>query len=178
MCKLIKELRKSGLTNPLFCMLKKEEMCLANSVENTALKLGDKIAEEQGVFLVDASFDKEKDGNFLRLYIDKDGGVGIDDCEAFSIAFDKAFDENIINTNYCLEVSSPGVDRELKKEREFLYYVGREVDVKLYSAVDGMKEFTAQLLNYENETIKLLVGQKEIDIPKSKTVYVRLSFKF
>lgn len=153
-------------------------MCLANSVESTALKLGERIAKEQGVFLVDVSFDKEKDGNFLRLYIDKDGGVGIDDCEAFSVAFDKEFDENIINTNYCLEVSSPGVDRELKKEREFLYYTGRDVDVKLYSAVDGMKEFTAQLLGYENETVKLLVGENEMEIPKSKAVYVRLSFKF
>ena len=151
---------------------------MANSVESTALKLGEKIAKEQGVFLVDVSFDKEKDGNFLRLYIDKDGGVGIDDCEAFSVAFDKEFDENIINTNYCLEVSSPGVDRELKKEREFLYYTGRDVDVKLYSAVDGMKEFTAQLLGYENETVKLLVGENEMEIPKSKAVYVRLSFKF
>lgn len=153
-------------------------MCLANSVENTALKIGEKIANDQNVFLVDASFDREKDGNFLRLYIDKDGGVGIDDCEAFSVAFDKEFDENIINTNYCLEVSSPGVDRVLKKEREFLYYTGRDVDVKLYSAVDGMKEFTAQLLGYENETVKLLVGEKEMEIPKSKAVYVRLSFKF
>lgn len=151
---------------------------MANSVESTALKLGERIAKEQGVFLVDVSFDKEKDGNFLRLYIDKDGGVGIDDCEAFSVAFDKEFDENIINTNYCLEVSSPGVDRELKKEREFLYYTGRDVDVKLYSAVDGMKEFTAQLLGYENETVKLLVGENEMEIPKSKAVYVRLSFKF
>lgn len=151
---------------------------MANSVENTALKIGEKIANDQNVFLVDASFDREKDGNFLRLYIDKDGGVGIDDCEAFSVAFDKEFDENIINTNYCLEVSSPGVDRVLKKEREFLYYTGRDVDVKLYSAVDGMKEFTAQLLGYENETVKLLVGEKEMEIPKSKAVYVRLSFKF
>ena len=151
---------------------------MANSVENTALKIGEEIAKEQGVFLVDVSFDKEKDGNFLRLYIDKDGGVGIDDCEAFSVAFDKEFDENIINTNYCLEVSSPGVDRVLKKEREFLYYIGRDVDVKLYSAIDGMKEFTAELLGYENETVKLLAGEKEMEIPKSKAVYVRLSFKF
>lgn len=153
-------------------------MCLANSVENTALEIGEKIAKEQGVYLVDASFDKEKEGSFLRLYIDKDGGVGIDDCEAFSVAFDKMFDENTIKTNYCLEVSSPGVDRILKKEREFLYYVGRDVEVKLYSAIEGVKEFTAQLLGYENETIKLLMDGKEIEIPKSKAVYVRLAFEF
>ncbi len=151
---------------------------MANSVENTALEIGEKIAEKQGVFLVDVSFDKEKDGSFLRLYIDKEGGVGIDECEAFSVEFDKKFDENIIKTNYCLEVSSPGVDRVLKKEREFLYYIGREVDVKLYSAIDGMKEFTARLLSYENETIKFLMGEKEIEVPKSKTAYVKLSFKF
>ena len=153
-------------------------MCLANSVENTALEIGEKIAQELGVYLVDASFDKEKEGNFLRLYIDKEGGVGIDDCEAFSVTFDKEFDENLIKTNYCLEVSSPGVDRVLKKEREFLYYTGREVEVKLYSAIDGVKEFTAQLLGFENDTVKLLFSGEEIEIPKSKAVYVRLAFKF
>ncbi len=160
------------------CFSKKEEMCLANSVENTAFEIGEKIAEEMGFYLVDASFDREKEGNFLRLYIDKEGGVGIDDCEAFSVAFDKEFDENLIKTNYCLEVSSPGVDRVLKKEREFLYYLGREVEVKLYSAIDGVKEFTAQLLGFENDTVKLLFGEKEIELPKSKAVYVRLAFKF
>lgn len=153
-------------------------MCLANSVEKTALEIGIKIAEEQGVYLVDASFDREKDGDFLRLYIDKEGGVGIDECEQFSVAFDKAFDENLIKTNYCLEVSSPGVDRVLKKEREFLYYIGREVDVKLYNTIDGLKEFTAQLIGYENKTIKLLVDEREIELPESKVVYVKLSFKF
>ena len=151
---------------------------MANSVENIAMKIGEEIAGKMGVYLVDVSFDKEKEGNFLRLYIDKEGGVGIDDCEAFSIAFDEAFDENLIKTNYCLEVSSPGVDRVLKKEREFLYYSGREVEVKLYSAIDGVKEFTAQLSGFENDTVKLLKDNKEIEIPKSKAVYVRLAFKF
>ena len=151
---------------------------MANSVEGKAFEIGEKIAEKMGFYLVDVSFDKEKEGNFLRLYIDKEGGVGIDDCESFSIAFDEAFDENLIKTNYCLEVSSPGVDRILKKEREFLYYIGREVEVKLYSAIDGIKEFTAQLLGFENDTIKLLMGEKEIEIQKSKAVYVRLAFNF
>lgn len=160
------------------CFFKEEEMCLAKSVETIAFEVGERIAEEMGFYLVDASFDKEKEGNFLRLYIDKEGGIGIDDCEAFSMAFDKEFDENLIKTNYCLEVSSPGVDRVLKKEREFLYYLGRDVEVKLYSAIDGVKEFTAQLLGFENDMIKLLFGEKEIEIPKSKAVYVRLAFKF
>ena len=150
---------------------------MANPVVKETFIIGDKIAEEQGVFLVDASFDREKDGNFLRLYIDKEGGVGIDDCERFSNAFDAQFDENLIKTNYCLEVSSPGVDRTLKTEREFLYYVGREVDVKLYSAVDGAKEFTAKLAGYENEKIELLIGEKKEEIQKSNVVFIKLSFK-
>ena len=167
-----------GFENPLFCMYFKEGMCLANSLEKTALEIGEKIAESQGLYLVDVSFDKEKDGNYLRLYIDRDGGVGIDECEAFSRAFDEAFDENLISTNYCLEVSSPGVDRVLKKEREILYYIGREVDVKLYSAMDGVKEFTAELTGFENKEFILKYSDKELRIPQKQAATVRLSFKF
>ena len=150
---------------------------MANPIVKEAFLIGDKIAEKQGVFLVDASFDHEKDGDFLRLYIDKDGGVGIDDCEAFSKEFDSEFDENMVKTGYCLEVSSPGVDRVLKTEREFSYYTGREVDVKLYSGIDGVKEFTAKLLGNDGQKVKLLIGDSEKEILKSNAVYIKLSFK-
>ena len=150
---------------------------MANAIVKEAFIIGDKIAKEQGMYLVDASFDHEKDGDFLRLYIDKEGGVGIDDCEVFSKAFDEKFDENLIKTKYCLEVSSPGVDRTLKTEREFVYYTGRDVDVKLYSGIDGLKEFTAKLSGYDNGKIMLLIGEKEIEVSKSNAVYIKLSFK-
>lgn len=151
---------------------------MADSIEMAALEIGEKIADEQGVYLVDVSFDHEKEGDFLRLYIDKTGGVGIDECESFSVEFDRSFDENKIKSKYCLEVSSPGVDRTLKKEREFLYYIGRDVDVKLYTAIDGVKEFTARLTGYENKVIKLLTEEKKLEIPLSKAAYVKLAFKF
>ncbi len=151
---------------------------MAKSVEEIAFEIGEKIAEEQGVYLVDASFDKEKDGDYLRLYIDTAEGVGLDECEAFSNEFDSRFDENLIKSNYNLEVSSPGVDRILKKEREFRYYNGREVEVKLYSAVNGKKEFEAVLSGYEDKTVKLTVCDEEISVPLSQAVYIRLAFKF
>ena len=78
----------------------------------------------------------------LCYYIDREGGVGIDECESFSRAVEVILDkEDIIPSEYSLEVSSPGVDRKLTKEREFLYYLGREVEVKLYAQKDGVKEF-------------------------------------
>ncbi len=152
---------------------------MAGSIKDIVFEIGDAVADELSMFLVDASLDKEAGEKFLRLYIDKEGGVSIDDCEKFSRAFEERFDEiDPIGDAYCLEVNSPGVDRTLKTEREFSHYLGRDVDVKLYSAIDGMKEFSGKLTAYENNTAKIDIGTKELDIPVSKAVYIKLMFRF
>lgn len=152
---------------------------MANKTEIRALEIGEPIAVEQGVYIVDVTY-KKNGGNYsLCYYIDKEGGVGIDECELFSKAVEERLDaEDIIEDNYTLEVSSPGADRQLTKEREFLYYIGREVDVKLYKAENGVKEFTGVLEDYKDDAVSINVDGKMIYIPVKQAVYIRLSFKF
>ncbi len=148
---------------------------MANKVETVALTVAEAVAEQEGVYIVDVSYS----GGVLCYYIDKDGGVGIDDCEAFSRSVEKLLDEkDIIETEYSLEVSSPGVDRKLTKEREFLYYIGREVEVKLYAARDGIKEFSGVLKGYNEKTALIEKDGEEIQLPLKDTVYIRLKFVF
>lgn len=147
----------------------------ASKIEETALNLGEKIAEEQGVYIVDVEYAK----GVLCYYIDREGGVGIDDCEAFSRAVELILDEeDPIEGEYSLEVSSPGVDRKLKKEREFLYYIGREVEVKLYAARDGIKEYDGVLKGCHDKTAVIETEAGEIEQPLKDAVYIRLKFVF
>lgn len=152
---------------------------MKNSAESLVLEIADKLADEMGVYVVDVSIRKEKEDKILSIYIDKEGGVGIDDCEAFSRAIDPILDEeDPIDGAYNLEVSSPGADRKLVTEREFGYYLGREVDVKLYKAIDGEKEFSGILDSYSDGIafIKTDDGIKEVN--KKEAVYIRLHFEF
>ncbi len=152
---------------------------MANKTEETVFALAEPTAEKQGVYIVDVDY-KKADGEYsLCIYIDKDGGVGIDDCEAFSHAVEEILDrEDPIENNYVLEVSSPGADRKLKKEREFLYYKGREVDVKLFKPVDDMKEFTGVLKDFKNKTAFIECDGKTYEIPAKEAAYIKLSFRF
>ncbi len=152
---------------------------MANKTEELAFSLGDSLAQKQGVFLVHAEYKKENGDYYLRLFIDKEGGVGIDDCEAFSRAISDMLDsENLIEDAYILEVSSPGADRKLVTDREFKHYIGKEVDVKLYAARDGKKEISGILSGYENGIAVIDSGRESLEIPKKDAVYIRLSFKF
>ncbi len=152
---------------------------MANKTEIKALEAGEKIASEQNVYIVDVTYKKEDDGYSLCFYIDKEGGVGIDECEAFSKAVEEVLDaDDFIENNYTLEVSSPGADRKLTKEREFLYYIGREVDVKLYKAENGVKEFTGVLKDFKDNTAFIETDGNIAEIPAKQAVYIRLSFKF
>lgn len=151
---------------------------MANKTEIKALEAGEKIAEEQGVYIVDVTYKKADDTYSLCYYIDKAGGIGIDECETFSKAVEQVLDElDFIDGNYTLEVSSPGADRQLTKEREFLYYIGREVDVKLYKAENGMKEFTGTLTAYADDTVTVDVNNTSMKIPVKQAAYIKLSFK-
>lgn len=152
---------------------------MANATEIKALEIGEEIAQQQGVYIVDVTYKKSEDTYSLCYYIDKEGGVGIDECEKFSKAIDEVLDVNdFIENNYTLEVSSPGADRKLTKEREFLYYIGRDVDVKLYKAENGVKEFTGVLKDYKDKTAFIEVDGDVIEILAKQAVYIRLSFKF
>ena len=143
------------------------------------MEIGDKVAENLGFCVVDAQFKKEDGRQILRIFIDKEGGVGIDDCETFSRAIEPVLDEaDPIEGNYTLEVSSPGADRRLTKEREFLYYIGAKVDVKLFKPIDGMKEFSGILTGYKDKAAELEVDGNILIIPVKEASFIRLSFDF
>ena len=125
------------------------------------VKLVDKLAvpilEKKGFELVDVEYVKEGASWYLRLYIDKEGGVGIDECVDVSRELDAQLDDDMTEQAYILEVSSPGLDRVLKHDHEYVKYKGRIVDVKLFKAVDGVKEFQGTLQGLdENDNVTII----------------------
>ena len=137
------------------------------------------VAEANGCSLWDVEYVKEAGSWYLRLYIDKEGGVSIDDCEAVSRAVDPMLDEaDPVPDAYTFEVSSAGADRPLKKPEHFAAFLGTEVDVKLYRAVDGQKTRTGILTGYENGDVTISVGGEALTIPKNEVAAVRLHVNF
>ena len=136
---------------------------------------------EMGYELVDVEFVKEGPNWYLRIFIDKEGGVTIDDCEAVSKTLEKIFDEkDPIEQAYFLEISSPGIDRPLKKKEDFIKYNGEMVDVKLYKPYEGSKEYTGKLAGYdENDgTVTIEVDDKNIAFTKKEIAGIRLAVIF
>lgn len=131
-------------------------MAKPNNTEAKVLPILEQIIAEKGLELVDLEFVKEGVNWYLRVYIDKDGGVNIDDCEAVSRALEVKLDEkDPIEQAYILEVSSPGIDRPLKKDADFVKYQGEIIDVKLYKAQDGSKQYQGKLLGLENGVLSI-----------------------
>ena len=145
-------------------------------------KLTDKIAEiarpvveEEGCSLWDVEYVREAGTWYLRVFIDRDGGVSIDDCERVSRRLDPILDEeDPIPDSYVFEVGSAGADRELKRPRDFEQFMGSEVEVKLYRPVDGSKHHTGTLSGYEDGAVSLSVGEKTLHFPKEQVAQVRL----
>ena len=134
------------------------------------------FAEELGLQLWDVTFKKEGADWYLRIFIDKDGGVSIDDCVDLTHAVTKPIDEaDPISQSYMLEVCSPGVERELKRDWHFEKYVGTSVMMRTIRPIDGVRDFNGILSAYENGdvTVKLQDGS-EITVNKKETSYVKL----
>ena len=135
-------------------------------------------AEELGLELIDCEYKKEGGRRVLRLYIDKKGGVGLDDCEAVSRSVEPVLDsENFIDEAYTFEVSSPGLDRPLKTDRDFVRYEGEDVEVGLYAAIDGKKKFTGKLIGRKDGVVSIDCGGQTLefqqkDISKVKRTIV------
>lgn len=148
---------------------------MAKVTELTA-NLAAPIAEEQGCKLWDVEYVKEAGNWILRIYIDKEGGVSINDCEAVSRPLSDKLDEvDPIEGSYTLEVSSAGADRVLKKPEHFAAFIGSEVEVRLYRAMDGKKEFVGVLAGYENGDVTL---EGDIRFEKKDVAQVRLHVTF
>ncbi len=134
------------------------------------------IAKEQNLEIWDIKYLKEGASYFLRIFIDKPEGITIDDCETFSRAIDEPLDEvDPIKEAYFLEVSSPGLNRELTKPEHFEAFVGEEVVVKLYKAIDKKKELVCTLLGFENDEVVIEYNGEPLKISKKEISKVYLN---
>ncbi len=118
-----------------------------------AFEIAQPVAKEMGFDLVDAEYKKEGQSIYLRLFIDKKGGISIDECELFSKVIDPIFDEKLKNDADFFEVSSPGLTRPLQTKEDFLRCLGQKADVSLFKEVDGTKNFTAVISGVEDDEV-------------------------
>lgn len=152
-------------------------------IEATVEKLLAPALEENKIELVDVEYIRERNW-ILRVFIDKEGGVDLNDCQEISEKAGAILDEeDVISDNYMLEVSSPGIDRVIKKDKDFIRYTGEEVDVKLFAPMEevkGEKVFTAILGGLsENGAVKLRLSDETwIEVDRNKISQIRIHFSF
>ena len=195
---------KSGLASPLFlCKYPQENITIqrvvakqADTLQQTARirlaagkredyeakteKLIMPIVEANNVELFDVDYIKEGQDWYLRVYIDKEGGIAVDDCEVVSREADPILDtDDCIEESYILEVSSPGLGRPLKKDKDFARSIGEEVEVRLFRAVEGCKEYTGLLNAYDKTTVTLMLeDEKTLVLERSNIALIRLALDF
>ena len=137
------------------------------------------LVDAHGFELVDVEYVEEAGNWYLRAYIDKPGGIAVDDCEVISRALsDKLDEEDYIEDSYILEVSSPGLGRPLKKEKDFKRSIGREIEVRTFRAIDKQKEFTGILKEFDKDSFTIVMEDNEMTFQRSETALVRLAFDF
>ena len=154
---------------------------MASKVEEIVWAIADPIAKDAGVFVYDVEFKKEGPDYYLRVYIDRlEDGIYIDDCEAVSRALSDALDEaDPISEGYYLEVSSPGVERQLKRQEDFDRFNGEKISVKLFKAVEGTKQLIGFLKSRNEEKLVIETEDgKQIEIENKNITTVRLSVDF
>lgn len=155
-------------------MTKREEY------EQKTEKLLIPIMEANGFELVDVEYVKEAGNWYLRAYIDKPGGITVDDCEVVNRELGDLLDrDDFIDDSYILEVSSPGLGRPLKKERDFIRSKGEEVEIRTYRMVDRQKEFRGVLKAWDRDTVTIETedGQEQI-FDRDNIALIRLAFDF
>ena len=146
-----------------------------NKVAKRVWDLAQPVVEGLGCELWDVEYCKEAGRWFLRLYLDKEGGVSIDDCEAVSRAMDEILDrEDPVPESYVFEVSSAGAERELKRPGDFERFIGEQVEVKHYQPIDGAKSHVGLLRGYDNGDVTVEVNGAERVFKKAQVAQVRL----
>lgn len=138
------------------------------------------ILDSMDFELVDVEYVKEGQEYYLRAYIDKPGGITIEDCVAVSRQMNEKLDElDYIEGTYTFEVSSPGLGRPLKKEKDYIRSIGKELEIHTYKAVEKKKEFFGILTAYDTESVTILTEDKEeLVFKKSDIALIRLAFDF
>ncbi|WLR43508.1 ribosome maturation factor RimP [Bacillus carboniphilus] len=141
------------------------------------------ILEELNLHLVDMEYVKEGPNWFLRIFIDSDTGINIEECGLVSERLSEKLDQiDPIPHQYYLEVSSPGAERPLKNDSDFVQSIGKNVAIKLYQAIDGKKNFEGELVKFEENivtlSVKIKASKKLVEIPKEKIASARLAIIF
>jgi len=154
-----------------------------SKVTEVVEELASPLIQELGLELVEIEYVKEGKNWFLRVYIDSDGGVDIEDCGLVSERLSEKLDSlDPIPHNYFLEVSSPGAERPLKKDKDFEKAIGKNVFIKTYEPIDGEKSFEGTLLEFDGQTLKIEMKiktrKKTIEIPYEKVANARLAIIF
>lgn len=147
-----------------------------SNTANVVWEIAEPIANELGYELWDVRFEKEGADWFLRVFIDKEDGISINDCVDMTHALDEPLDEaDPIDQSYCLEVCSPGLERSLKRDSHFEKSIGKAVQLKTIRPIDGIREFKGVLESYDNGSLELVLedGTKFV-INKKETAYVKL----
>ncbi|TGB04767.1 ribosome maturation factor RimP [Halobacillus salinus] len=156
---------------------------MSNHVVTVTEELVQPILDEMKLELVDVVFEQEGSNWYLRVFIDKPGGVDIEECGQVSEQLSEKLDEkDPIDIAYFLEVASPGAERPLKTEQDFEKYVGEYVYMKLYEPIDGEKEFEGTLVSFEDNLavveIKIKTRKKKLEIPFNKIAKANLAVSF
>jgi len=135
-------------------------------IEALVSELAGTLAGDLGLEVVDVSFVKEHGSYFLRVFIDKEGGVSLDDCQRLSELLSDRLDEiDPIPSSYNLEVSSPGLDRPLRKKSDYVRFAGRAVKLKTYAPIEGRKNWTGVLVGLDGENVRIDVDGREFALP-------------
>ena len=146
-----------------------------SKITDKVYELARPVVEQEGCSLWDVEYVREAGSWYLRIYIDKDGGVSIDDCERISRALDPLLDEaDPIPDSYVFEVGSAGAERELKRPSDFEQFLGSQVEVKLYQPKNGRKAFVGSLDAYNDGRVTITVGKETLEFDKSQVAQVRL----
>ena len=155
-------------------------MSKSESYEAKTEELIQPLIDSRGFELVDVEFVKEGSDWYLRVYIDKDGGISVNDCEDISRAFNEILDrEDYVEGSYTFEVSSPGLGRPLKREKDYAWSMGKKLEIRTYRAIDRKKEFYGILKAYDADTVTIEQEDgQEMVFEKSNLALIRLAFDF
>lgn len=156
-----------------------ERMTRREEYEQKAEALLLPIVEANGFELVDVEYVKEAGTWYLRGYVDKEGGITVNDCEVVSRAFsDKLDEEDFIEDSYIMEISSPGLDRPLKKEKDFVRSMGKEVEIRTYRPIEKQKEFYGILSAYDSNSVTIEEETQTRTFDKKDIALIRLAIHF
>ena len=148
-------------------------------IEERVEELVTKPIDELGYKVYDVMYVKEGKDNYLRIFIDKESGISLDDCEKVNNAITDMLDEaDIIKDQYFLEISSPGVERHIRKDKQLEEHIGKDINVRLFKPIDKQKELTGTLQKFDDEQVVLLINEEEITINRENISSMKRAFNW